>query len=134
MAHEITENFIEALQALERNRDVEKIAALFADDAEVNNVVTIDNSNGLSPREFWQKYRDNFGEVSSEFSNKIAGENSAALEWTTTGTGADGGEVNYEGVSILETDGERITRFFAYFNPGKLGKQMAEETARGKEA
>jgi len=134
MAHEITENFIEALQALERNRDVEKIAALFADDAEVNNVVTIDNSNDLSPREFWQKYRDNFGEVSSEFSNKIAGENSAALEWTTTGTGADGGEVNYEGVSILETDGERITRFFAYFNPGKLGKQMAEETARGKEA
>jgi len=134
MAHEITENFIEALQALERNRDVEKIAALFADDAEVNNVVTIDNSNDLSPREFWQKYRDNFGEVSSEFSNKIAGENSAALEWTTTGTGADGGEVNYEGVSILETDGERITRFFAYFNPGKLGKQIAEETARGKEA
>ena len=134
MAHEITENFIEALQALEQNRDVEKIAALFADDAEVDNVVTIDNSNDLSPREFWQKYRDNFGEVSSEFSNKIAGENSAALEWTTTGTGADGGEVNYEGVSILETDGERITRFFAYFNPGKLGKQMAEETARGKEA
>ena len=134
MAHEITENFIEALQALERNRDVEKIAALFADDAEVNNVVTIDNSNDLSPREFWQKYRDNFGEVSSEFSNKIAGENSAALEWTTTGTGVGGEEVDYEGVSILETDGERITRFFAYFNPGKLGKQMSEETARGKEA
>ena len=134
MAHEITEKFIEALRELEQNRDVEKIAGLFADDAEVNNVVTVENSSGLSAREFWQKYRDNFGEINSEFSNKIVGENTSALEWTTTGTGADGGDVAYEGVSILETDGERITRFFAYFNPGKLGKQMSEETARGKEA
>ena len=133
MAHEITEKFIEALRELEENRDVEKIAALFSDDAEVHNVVTIENSHDLSPKEFWQKYRDNFGEVKSEFKNKISGERSSALEWTTTGTGADGGEVNYEGVSILETDGERITRFFAYFNPSKLGRQI-EETARGKEA
>lgn len=133
MAHEISEKFIEALRELEQNRNVEKIAALFADRAEVNNVVTIENSHDLSPQDFWQKYRDNFGEVGSEFKNKIYGENSAALEWTTTGTGADGGEISYEGVSILETDGERITRFFAYFNPSKLGRQI-EETARGKEA
>ncbi|HEY8562970.1 MAG TPA: nuclear transport factor 2 family protein [Pyrinomonadaceae bacterium] len=133
MAHEISEKFIEALHALEENRDLDGIAALFADDAECNNVVTIDNSHDLKPREFWQKYRDNFGEVRSEFKNKIYGENSSALEWTTTGTGADGGDVRYEGVSVLETDGDRITRFFAYFNPSKLGKQM-EETARQKEA
>ena len=134
MAHEISEKFIEALHALEENRDVEKIAALFSDDAEVNNVVTIDNSHDLSPHEFWQKYRDNFGEVNSEFNNRIAGENSAALEWKTTGTGVGGEEVGYEGVSILETDGERITRFFAYFNPAKLGRQMNEETAKGSGA
>lgn len=133
MAHEITEKFIEALSELEQNRDVEKIAALFADDAEVNNVVTIENSHDLSAQEFWRKYRDNFGEVRSEFKNKIYGENSSALEWTTTGTGIGGEEVSYEGVSILETHGDRITRFFAYFNPSKLGRQI-EETARGKEA
>ena len=133
MAHKISEKFIEALRELEQNRDVEKIAALFSDDAEVNNVVTIDNSHDLDAREFWTKYRDNFGDVNSEFTNKIDGEKTSALEWTTTGTAADGGEIKYEGVSILETNGEQITRFFAYFNPGKLGKQM-EETARGKEA
>jgi hypothetical protein len=27
-------------------------------------------------------------------------------------------------VSILETDGDKITRFHAYFNPNKLGKQI----------
>jgi len=133
MAHEIAEKFIEALHELEENRDLEKIAALFAAGAEVNNVVTIDNSHDLDAREFWAKYRDNFGEVKSEFSNKIYGEKTVALEWTTTGTAAGGGEIEYEGVSILETNGEQITRFFAYFNPGKLGKQI-EETARGKEA
>ena len=126
MAHEISEKFIEALHALEESRDVEKIAALFADGAEVNNVVTIENSHDLQARDFWQKYRDNFGEVHSEFRNKIYGENSAALEWTTTGTSADGGAIDYEGVSILETDGARITRFFAYFNPSKLGRQIDE--------
>jgi hypothetical protein len=134
MAHEIAEKFIEALRELEENRDVEKIAALFAETAEVNNVVTIDNSHDLSPREFWQKYRDNFGEVSSEFSNKIYGETSAALEWTTTGTGVGGEEVEYEGVSILEFEGDKITRFFAYFNPGKLCRQMTEESAKGSGA
>jgi hypothetical protein len=37
---------------------VEKIAALFADGAEVNNVVTIENSHDLEAREFWTKYRE----------------------------------------------------------------------------
>lgn len=134
MAHEISEKFIEALHDLEKNRDVEKIASLFAAGAQVNNVVTIENSHNLDAREFWTKYRDNFGEVSSEFSSKIYGKNNAALEWTTTGTSADGSEIQYEGVSILETDGDKITRFFAYFNPGKLGKQISETSAKSVEA
>src|SRR5215203_4377794 len=131
MSKKIAKKFIEALHELEENRDVETIAALFSDDAEVNNVVTVENTHDLTAQEFWQKYRDNFGEVHSEFSNKIYGDETAALEWTTTGTAADGGEIKYEGVSILETDGKRIKRFFAYFNPSKLGRQMTEETAKG---
>jgi len=134
MGHEIVKKFIGALGELESSGNVEAIAALFADGAEVNNVVTIENSHDLEAAEFWQKYRANFGTVSSEFSNKIYGENNAALEWTTTGTSADGQALEYEGVSILEFDGDRITRFFAYFNPGKLGKQLVEETAKSKEA
>lgn len=128
MANELFEKFVEALHELEANKNVEQIAALFADDAEINNVVTIENAHTLSPTDFWTKYRENFGEVSSEFSNKIYGDDTAALEWTTTGTNADGGEIEYEGVSILEADGDKITRFFAYFNPGKLGQQITESS------
>ena len=134
MAHEISEKFVEALQELETNGNVKKIVSLFADDAEINNVVTIENSHDLNPEEFWTKYRANFGQVSSEFSNKIYGENNAALEWTTTGTNTDGGKIEYQGVSILEIEGDKITRFFAYFNPGKLGEQLVEEAAKSAEA
>lgn len=134
MAHETAEKFVEALHELEANKNVGQIASLFADDAEINNVVTIENSHDLNATEFWTKYRDNFGEVSSNFSNKIYGDNNAALEWTTTGTNTDGGEIEYEGVSILEIEDNKITRFFAYFNPAKLGNQLVTETAKSKEA
>lgn len=132
--HEITEKFINALQKLEQNRDVEQIAALFAEDAEINNVVTIENNHDLDAHKFWTNYRDSFGEVNSEFINKILDENSAALEWKTTGTDVAGSEIEYEGVSILESNGEHITRFFAYFDAGKLGTQMKEEKAQKREA
>lgn len=134
MAQEISEKFVEALHELEADRNVEKIASLFADDAKINNVVTIENSHDLNPKDFWTKYRDNFGEVNSEFSNKIYGENNSALEWTTTGTNTDGGEITYEGVSIMEFENDKISRFFAYFNPAKLGEQLISETAKSKEA
>ena len=76
-------------------------------------------------REFWsEKYRDTFGEMKSTFRNVFAAGDRAALEWTTEGTSADGTSVSYEGVSIIETDGKRITRFCAYFDSGKLGRQI----------
>lgn len=124
MSAQIAENFIEALKKLESERDVETIAALFADNAEVGNVTAAENI--LNAKEFWTNYRDTFDTVDSEFKNKIIADGTAALEWTTSGTSKNGHEISYEGVSILETDGDKIKRFFAYFNPGKLGEQITE--------
>lgn len=124
MSEQIAEKFIEALGKLETARDVETIAALFADGAKVGNVTAADNN--LDAKEFWTNYRDTFETVNSEFKNKIISDGAAALEWTTTGTSQNGHEINYEGVSVLETEGDKIKRFFAYFNPGKLGDQITE--------
>lgn len=127
MANDTAKKFIDALHRLESERDLETIVSLFADDCDINNVVTVDNDKKHDAGKFWQAYRDNFGEVKSTFRNEIITENRAALEWTTTGTSSEGHEFEYEGVSILEIDGDKITRFFAYFDPNKLGRQILEE-------
>lgn len=127
MANETAKKFIDALHKLEAERDLETIVSLFAEDCDINNVVTIDNDKKHDARKFWQAYRDNFDEVESKFRNEIVTGDRAALEWKTTGTSSEGHEFEYEGVSILEIEGERITRFFAYFDPNKLGRQIIEE-------
>jgi ketosteroid isomerase-like protein len=126
MSEQIAKRFIEALGKLEAGRDVEEIAGLFAPDAEVGNVVSPEKFRGQEgAREFWgAKYRDTFGEVRSTFRNVFAAEHRAALEWTTEGTANDGTPLKYDGVSILETDGEQIKRFCAYFDAGALGRQL----------
>ncbi|HEV2862408.1 MAG TPA: nuclear transport factor 2 family protein [Pyrinomonadaceae bacterium] len=126
MSEQLAEKFIEALGRLEAERDLETISALFSEESEVGNVVSPEKFHGREgAREFWgSKYRDTFGEVRSTFRNVFATGTRAALEWTTEGTAQDGTPVRYEGVSILETDGERVTRFCAYFDAGALGRQL----------
>ena len=126
MSKELVERFIDALGRLEAERDLEAITSLFAEESETGNVVSPEKFAGRDgAREFWgAKYRDTFGEVRSTFRNVFATEDRAVLEWTTEGTAADGTPVRYDGVSILETDGEKITRFRAYFDAGALGRQL----------
>lgn len=136
MSEKIADKFIDALSQLESDENVDNIAALFAESSEIGNSTLTESFKGTDgAREFWTNYRKTFGEVKSEFKNKIISDNVSALEWTTTGTSADGNEINYSGVSILEADGDKIERFFAYFNPGALGHQIIDgESAKSKEA
>ena len=122
---DLARRFIDALHALEERRELESIVGLFAADCDVGNVVSPRVFRGSEgAREFWSVYRETFGELRSEFRNVIAGGGRAALEWTTTGTAANGHPIDYDGVSILEFDGDRIGRFRAYFDPSKLGHQV----------
>lgn len=130
MSEQVAKRFVEALGQLEAGRDIETIVALFAEESEIGNVVSPEKFRGREgAREFWgEKYRDTFGEVKSTFKNVFTNGDRAALEWTTEGTAADGSPIRYEGVSILEVDGEFITRFCAYFDAGSLGRQILHKT------
>jgi limonene-1,2-epoxide hydrolase len=130
VSEQLARRFIEALGRLEAEREMEAITALFASECEVGNVTSPEKFHGREgAREFWgAKYRDTFGEVESTFRNVFVTDAGITLEWTTVGTAADGSPVKYDGVSILETDGERITRFRAYFDAGDLGRQMLHRT------
>lgn len=136
MSEQVAKSFIEALGRLEAGRDLEAIVALFTDDCEVGNVVSPDKFHGRDgAREFWgAKYRDTFGEVRSTFRNVFATDACAALEWTTEGTASDGTPIAYDGVSILEIEGGLVKRFRAYFDAGRLGRQLAGRAhAQGRE-
>lgn len=128
MASDTAKKFIDALHKLETDRDLETIVGLFDESAEVGNVVT--EKRDMNPREFWQSYRDNFGEIKSTFRNEIITEKTAALEWTSEGTSSDGNKFKYDGVSILEINGEKISRFQAYFDPNNLGRQIVDEKSK----
>ncbi len=131
MAENTAKKFVDALGRLEAEHDLETIRALFSEDCDIANVVTENNDRQTGAREFWQNYRDNFGEVKSTFRNQIITENTAALEWKTTGTSSEGKSFEYDGVSILEISGDKITRFRAYFDPNRLGQQIVEEKSQG---
>lgn len=122
---EMAQRFIAALHALERERDLDTIAGLFADDGEIGNIVSPRTFTGREgARHFWESYRGTFDEIESTFRTVIARDGQAALEWTTDGTSADGDPFTYSGVSILEFANGQITRFWAYFDPHALGRQL----------
>ena len=118
--------FIAALHALEETKDPAPLAALYTENAVVENVLAPDKFHGpAGAHRFWTEYRGTFGEARSEFRNVIETADRAALEWTTSGTGFDGGAFVYSGVTLLEMDAAgHVTRSCAYFNPSALGRQV----------
>lgn len=131
MAESVSESFIAALRGLEKNRDADTLASLFAENAEVGNVIAPEKFRGVDgARDFWTKYRDTFDTIESSFSTTIEGGGHAALEWTTQASGRDGEKITYEGVSILEIENGKIRRFHAYFDPAALGRQMHSSEAK----
>lgn len=133
VSEQLARQFVTALGKLEQERDLETIASLFSENAEIDNVTSAKGKEGKQgAREFWRVYRETFDEMKSTFRNQIFMDGRAALEWVTTGSSKNGHSVEYEGVSILEIEGDKITRFYAYFDPRKLGKQL-EDTSQGGE-
>jgi ketosteroid isomerase-like protein len=127
VSRQVADRFVEALRKLEEDRDVEALVEVHTEDCDVGNVAVPRNFSGHEGlREFWNSYRKTFGEMQSEFRNVFSdGDGHAALEWTTTGS-SNGGSVSYEGVSILEIEGEKVKRFYAYFDPRSLTEQVID--------
>ena len=127
VSKEVADRFVEALRKLEADRDVEALVEIHTEDCDVGNVAvpkTISGHDGL--REFWTGYRDTFGEMKSEFRNVFADDQGhAALEWNTSGN-ANGNDVSYDGVSLLEIEEGKVTRFRAYFDPRSVSGQVVD--------
>ncbi|MNT65138.1 SnoaL-like domain protein [compost metagenome] len=81
-------------------------------------------SGRAGARSFWHMYRETFGEIASHFDHVVTADGQAALEWTARGTGHRGQPVRYRGVSLIAFEGDRLSRFMAYFDPADLGAQL----------
>jgi SnoaL-like protein len=135
MAMERAQRFVDALAKLEERGEVEALVSLFGDDAQVSNAASQRVFSGRDgARQFWTEYKGMLVRVKSTFRNMIESADRVALEWETQGTAHNGAAVNYEGVSIIEWDGDQIRRFYAYFDPGLLGREMVQGTAQRSEA
>src|ERR1017187_5478334 len=99
MTQEVAYRFIQALNALEENGEVDPIVATFAEFCEIGTPVIPGKLHGIAQaREFWSGYRTAYRNIHSTFRNIVIGDNSIALEWTATGVNRSGKEFNYDGV------------------------------------
>lgn len=117
MPEDVAKTFMSSLQEAERTRDVEPLVRLFADDAEVETAMLHRSHRGREgARAFWKEYLGAFGSVRSEFTDTRRADGFASLEWKSDGTLPDGRPVSYRGVSLIDTDGEKVRRFRTYYD------------------
>src|ERR1700735_703092 len=117
MTQEVAYRFIQELSALEQDGEVEPIVGTFAEFCEIGTTVIPEKLQGKErAREFWNSYRTTFRNIHSTFRNIVIGDNSIALEWTAAGVNQSGRDIHYDGVTILDTVGARITHLRTYFD------------------
>ena len=113
----VTEQFAEALTALETTRDLEPFLAQFSDAAELARPEAGGREQGADgARRYWQAYLDQFQHVRSEFSRVEESGHLGELEWVSTGMLASGRDISYAGVSLLAVEDGRVRRFVSYYD------------------
>jgi limonene-1,2-epoxide hydrolase len=114
---QITQRFLDALAALERERKVDAMLRVFSDSARLSRLGRPVERGRDGVRRFWQDYRDQFGDaVESEFCRLIEAKEVVTLEWRTEGQLSTSRPISYAGVSVFEFEGEKITDFRTYYD------------------
>ena len=125
---DMTQLFIDALHHLEDTGEVDQIAQLFREGADISNPLVKRVGEGATgAQSFWTAYRAAFKAIRSDFRNVVEGDRVTMLEWVSDGT-TTAGPVRYGGVSVLEYDGDRISAFRSYFDPGQIAQNTGAET------
>ena len=111
--------FATALQTFEKDGDVAAFAALFADDAVTQRFDARGERRG-EVQAFWDEYRAQFQSISTTFYDVVEGADRFALEWTSEGTLADGRDINYRGVTVIDLSGDTITKLSTYYDSAQF--------------
>lgn len=112
------ERFADALNRVERDRDLDAFLDQFADGAVLVRPELGSQETGVDgARRFWQAYLDQFQQIGSTFGRLVDAEALSELEWVGDGRLLSGRPVRYAGVSLLEHDSAgKVTRFATYYD------------------
>jgi hypothetical protein len=115
------QRFIDALRQAEDAHDPGPVVGVFTDAAELTNLARDEPRRGADgARQFWADYLHAFRRVKSDFFSVKEADGFAVLEWTSEAELPAGKRVTYRGVSILEADGDRVSRFRTYYDTAAL--------------
>ena len=122
------QQFADALQQLEQDRDLDAFLERFADDVRLFRPEAGGQESGVEgARRFWQAYLDQFGQIRSTFFRVVEAGDLGELEWTSRGTLGSGTDVEYEGVSLLEfAEDGRVRRFATYYDTAAFTTPTAD--------
>ena len=116
--------FATALQTFEKDGDAGAFAALFTDDAVTQRFDARGERSG-EVAQFWQEYRDQFTSISTTFYDVVEGGDRFALEWTSEAELSDGRPITYRGVTVIDLDGDKITRLRTYYDSAQFAATTA---------
>ena len=130
MSQTLADRFIAALRQAEESHDPTPLVGLFAAESECQNLTTKQPAKGPDgARNFWAAYLDSFASIKSDFHNVISAADHAVLEWTSTGALPTGKPITYRGVSVLQFDGDKVSRFHTYYDSAAFVSAPADTTA-----
>jgi ketosteroid isomerase-like protein len=111
------QRFEAALHRLDESGDPSDIVGRFADGAELHRPEVNTQTSTTDAEAFWTAYRQQFEQLSTEFTHRTETDEHAALEWESTGRLAAGRDITYRGVSLLTLDRQgKVTRFVTYYD------------------
>ena len=115
--HELTERFADALRRIDSDRDTGPMLELTDDDAVLTKLDGNHTASGKDgAKTFWEDYRNVFGGLETTFTHTVVGEDIAALEWTSTGTLRSGRPFEYNGVTVIQGDDEKVSGVRTYYD------------------
>ena len=117
--------FAAGLHELDKNGDAAAFAAQFTDDAITQRFDARGERRG-EVEQFWQEYRAQFQSITTTFYDVVEGGDRFALEWTSDATLSDGRPIQYRGVTVIDLDGDKVTRLRTYYDSAQFAATTAD--------
>ena len=129
MSRALTDQFMAALQQAEQSGDVTPLVELYADASTTNNLTDKTWEGKGGAQEFWKTYLGNFETIRSEFTQAAGDDTTGIMEWVSRGQLRGGRDIEYRGVSVIDSEGEKVKAFRTYYDSAAFVAPVKEASS-----